>query len=96
MQMTALLGIPALFSPSELGVELPGDDAAWDAPDAETWARVSGPRHTGTPFVKVLNAVLRGRSDLTPTTDFGRAILSYSLFRYVSYFRRSQVPGRRS
>lgn len=84
MQMTALLGIPALFAPSELGVELPGDDALWDAPTPEAWAKrydSSGGTTPKPPFVNVLRAALRRQPALSPSTDFGRAILSYSLFR---------------
>lgn len=87
MQMTALLGIPALFAPSELGVELPGDDAMWDAPGPEAWAKLydsSTSVKPKPPFVIVLRAALRNQPGMTPSTDFGRAILSYSLFRYVA------------
>lgn len=96
-QMTTLLGIPALFSLGELGVELPGDEALWDAPSAEAWAQVAdrvllagqagtqsrspGSLPAGVPFVKVLTAAMRGQPEIVPMTDFGRAILAYSLFR---------------
>ena len=45
MHMVALLNLPPLSSVSELGVQLPTDDALWEAPDAETWFAIDNDDH---------------------------------------------------
>lgn len=84
-QMADLLGVPATFSIHEIGVPLPGDDAAWNAPNATEWAKIndatiSSPKW---PFLKVLGSFMTGAGDKAPITDFGKSIVSHTLYRCV-------------
>jgi hypothetical protein len=86
--MAALLGIPAIASVNEAGVQLPCDDRLWDAPDAASWwaamqeVQASGVNHD-LPFLSVFRGIFAGQSEMIGTSDFGRSIVSHSMYRYV-------------
>lgn len=88
-QISALLGIPAIASVSEAGVQLPSDEPPWEAADALSWWKamqnVRGPDY-GLPFMSVLSGVLDGRH--VSTSDFGRSILGHTLYRYVLVYNK--------
>ncbi|KAI9634952.1 fungal-specific transcription factor domain-containing protein [Dioszegia hungarica] len=84
-QMAALLGIPAIASVNEAGVQLPCDDRLWDAPDAASWwtamqeVQASGVNHD-LPFLTVFRGIFTGQSEVIGTSDFGRSIVSHSMY----------------
>lgn len=93
MNMLALLNIPAMSSVAEIDAPLPGDDALWDAPDAEVWAKLvakesaANLQETGPPadlsFPRVMARALTEPTKLPPISDFASSIIAYTMYRCV-------------
>lgn len=87
-QMAALLGIPAIAAVNEAGVILPCHERLWEASDAQSWWKLkqevtASGLEQDAPFASILKGVMAGRSDLQGVSDFGRAVIAHSLYRYV-------------
>jgi hypothetical protein len=91
MNMLALLNIPPMSSVAEINAPLPGDDALWDAPDAEVWAKLVAKEsaakllETGSPvdlsFPRVMTRALAEPTKLPPVSDFASSIIAYTMYR---------------
>jgi len=87
--MVGMLGTPPVSHFNETTVMLPCDEELWDAPDAETWAKLMASRPNGEPRTPpttlslALSSALHGEQLHEGLNDFSASIVAHSLHRWV-------------
>ncbi|ORY25649.1 fungal-specific transcription factor domain-domain-containing protein [Naematelia encephala] len=83
LQMAMLLGMAPISTVSEATVQLPCDEALWEAPDAVSWAALDKAQKPAPTVPKFFNAALAGKMEIGLLSDFSRSIVSYSIHQYL-------------
>nr|KIR49784.1 hypothetical protein I312_00876 [Cryptococcus bacillisporus CA1280] len=88
-QMSAMLLIPPIFMVNEARVHPPGDEALWEAPNAEAWASIIAKGETPDPsfprprFLKLLSMCMAGQDGQMVMSDFTVGIVTYTIWRLL-------------
>lgn len=85
--MSTMLLIPPIFMVNEARIHPPGEEALWEAPNAEAWASVIAkgeapdPRLPRPRFLKLLSMCMAGQDGQMVMSDFTVGIVTYTIWR---------------
>lgn len=81
--MCALVGLPAMTAFNEITAPFPGDEALWEAADAQAWAKAfSADGQRGKSYLaKSVKVALSTPQFIPPITDWTSSLLGFTLYR---------------